>query len=150
MALFNTFIVRSQFKSRLIPWLRSIKNRDSVQANLDLPSVSPDVDRDEFKKRYKNLLLSIVIVSVFGIVSFSFMLSYFFAGGVMNGLMFMMVGLISLSCYFKLSFLSWIARETYADWDNRSAPNSRALNDFISVIKISPSVLFQYSLQEKK
>jgi hypothetical protein len=150
MALFNTFIVRSQFKSRLIPWLRSIKNRDSVQANLDLPSVSPDVDRDEFKKRYKNLLLSIVIVSVFGIVSFSFMLSHFFAGGVMNGLMFMMVGLISASCYFKLSFLSWIARETYVDWDNRSAPNRRSLGDFVSVIKISPSVLFQYSLQEKK
>jgi hypothetical protein len=150
MALFNTFIVRSQFKSRLIPWLRSIKNRDSVQANLDLPSVSPDVDRDEFKKRYKNLLLSIVIVSVFGIVSFSFMLSHFFAGGVMNGLMFMMVGLISASCYFKLSFLSWIARETYVDWDNRSTPNRRSLGDFVSVIKISPSVLFQYSLQEKK
>lgn len=150
MALFNTFIVRSQFKSRLIPWLKSIKNRDSVQENLDLPSVSPDVDRDEFKKRYKNLLLSIVIVSVFGIVSFSFMLSHFFAGGIMNGLMFMMVGLISASCYFKLSFLSWIARETYVDWDDRSAPNRRSLGDFVSVIKISPSVLFQYSLQEKK
>lgn len=148
MAFFNSFIIRSQFKSRLWSWYKSIKAEKPQPTENFSPAVADGVTKDEFKLRYKNLLINIAVVAFFGAGSLMFMLSQIYHGGIMNGIVFFLLFLVSSLYYLKLSYLSWIARAVYSDWDNRHEPNKKTMRDFVNQVKISPVVLFNVWLKD--
>lgn len=149
MSIFDNFIIRSQFKSRLIPWIKHIKNRKNESVINQEPVVSDGVDKDEFRRRYKNLLISMSVVGVFFAGSFAFMLSHVVSGGFMNGLNFMLVSLITGLYLLKLSYLSWLSRLVFSNWDNRNEPNQLTMLDYLAALKINPMIMFRLSLSDK-
>ena len=67
--MIKNFIVRSQFKSHLFSWFKAEQVEQEKRNNNFMlntaPAVSPETSKEEFKKRYANLMLNMLILTIF-------------------------------------------------------------------------------------
>ncbi|MFQ2171996.1 hypothetical protein ACK345_02320 [Aeromonas rivipollensis] len=148
--MIKNFIVRSQFKSHLFSWFRA-EQAEQEKRNKNLmpntaPAVFPETSKEEFKKRYANLMLNMLILTVFWVGGLTSSMISFANLNVMIGVNLLVFSCIPLVILFKNQYLKWLAQGVYRDWDNRHKPNEKTMIDFIRAVYGDPAILVRFRL----
>jgi hypothetical protein len=148
--MIKNFIVRSQFKSHFFSWFRAEQvEREKSNKNLMLnttPAVSPETSKEDFKKRYANLMLNMLILTVFWVGGLTSSIINLVNSNVMIGLNLLVFSCIPLVILFQNQYLKWLAQGVYRDWDNRNKPNEKTMIDFIMAVYGDPAILVRFRL----
>ncbi|MFM5022710.1 hypothetical protein ACEUDO_17460 [Aeromonas rivipollensis] len=150
--MIKNFIVRSQFKSHFFSWFRAEQvEREKSNKNLMLnttPAVSPETSKEDFKKRYANLMLNMLILTVFWVGGLTSSIINLVNSNVMIGLNLLVFSCIPLVILFQNQYLKWLAQGVYRDWDNRNKPNEKTMIDFIRAVYGEPAILVRFVLNK--
>ncbi|ENO3976825.1 hypothetical protein [Aeromonas hydrophila] len=150
--MIKNFIVRSQFKSHFFSWFRAEQvEREKSNKNLMLnttPAVSPETSKEDFKKRYANLMLNMLILTVFWVGGLTSSIINLVNSNVMIGLNLLVFSCIPLVILFQNQYLKWLAQGVYRDWDNRNKPNEKTMIDFIGAVYGDPAILVRFRLSK--
>ncbi|TNJ25765.1 hypothetical protein CF111_01850 [Aeromonas sobria] len=148
--MIKNFIVRSQFKSHLFNWFSAEQvEREKRNKNLmpnTAPAVSPETSKEEFRKRYSNLRLNMLVLTVFWVGGLTSSMINLANLNVMIGVNLLVFSCIPLVILFKNQYLKWLAQGVYRDWDNRHKPNEKTMIDFIRAVYGDPAILVRFRL----
>ncbi len=148
--MIKNFIVRSQFKSHLFSWFRAEQaEQEKINKNWmpnTAPAVSPETSKEEFRKRYSNLRLNILVLIVFWVGGLTSSIINFANLNVMIGVNLLVFSCLPLVILFKNQYLKWLAQGVYRDWDNRHKPNEKTMIDFIMAVYGDPAILVRFRL----
>jgi hypothetical protein len=148
--MIKNFIVRSQFKSHLFNWFSAEQvEREKRNKNLmpnTAPAVSPETSKEEFRKRYSNLRLNMLVLTVFWVGGLTSSMINLANLNVIIGVNLLVFSCIPLVILFKIQYLKWLAQGVYRDWDNRHKPNEKTMIDFIRAVYGDPAILVRFRL----
>ena len=127
--------------------LEEAKEISKKKAENKEPSVSNDVSKDEFKKRY-NGILTVLYVNILFLLFFFYQL--FTSSTILFGMFSICSILIASIIYFKTSFTAWRARYIYNTWEKRSEPMPFYFSDFINEIELNWKELLPLEINNNK
>lgn len=139
-------LLSSNFKSQY-KLKDEIKDALSTSSGSDEEAalVDEDTSKDEFVLRYGNAKILAFILLI--MLSFTLYILVFVAGDFFGQAISLMSAAIFSISYLKLSFRLWCARNAYADWENRAAPKTIMMSDFIDSCRLQLSQLFPIAIE---
>lgn len=129
----DTFVKSIKPKLPLKGIIKDQQEKDRIAADRanDIPVVGADVTEEEFKARYSRLV-SAIYISMAAALFCGY--NAIAAGGLLSLTICVLLMAVCTMFLVKYSYIAWMARQVYQNWEFRDQPRDFYFNEYVNNI----------------